>query len=474
MIATKILLVMDDPGAEKLRTRIRSLGYQIVDSVSEGEQGIKKAAELLPDLVIINMHLSSGVSGIQAGSQIYEQYDIPIIYIADHSGEKTIRRSKGTAPFGYLFEDLGEKQILATIEVALTRHNMEKKIRESEQWLNAILFGIGEGVIAVDNEHRIRLINPIAEILTGRKSIDALNRPLEDVLSLVYSRSLERVNFTQALTLIRTHEARRGFKATLISKDNRQVPVEVFISPLSEKSILVGAVLVIKDISDRKHALEETQMHAKQAEAMLRAAEQLNARLDLKAGLSTVCEICNYTFGTTVTIVFLTDPSQNALISMAISVNQANKNDLAFDKQYVIPIDFIEKIVSESNLTVGIKDIQALDIPDIPYFDQIKENDIRSLAISGLYQNNALMGILVTATLGVVRDFTREELALLLGLADQASVAVGNAALLKQVIDSRERQQALARRLVDLQEDEFAVLPQFITNAGYRRAKKEN
>jgi len=178
------------------------------------------------------------------------------------------------------------------------------------------------------------------------------------------------------------------------------------------------------------------------------------ARMDLKAILSTVCEICNHAFGSTVTTGFLIDASQNALISRASSMNQANKNDLFVDVQYIIPIDFIENIVSESNQAAAIEDIQALDIPGIPYFDQIKENDVRSLAIAGMYQNNALEGMLVIATLGVVREFTGEELALLHGLADLASAAVGNTILFEQVRDSRERQQALARRLVDLQEDE--------------------
>jgi signal transduction histidine kinase len=103
---------------------------------------------------------------------------------------------------------------------------------------------------------------------------------------------------------------------------------------------------------------------------------------------------------------------------------------------------------------VVIKDIQALDMPGIPYLNKIADMDIRSLAISGMYQNNVLRGILVAQTHERIRDFTQEDLELLHGLTDQASIAVGNATLFEQVVASRERQQALTRRLVDLQEDE--------------------
>jgi signal transduction histidine kinase len=71
-----------------------------------------------------------------------------------------------------------------------------------------------------------------------------------------------------------------------------------------------------------------------------------------------------------------------------------------------------------------------------------------------MYHNNSLLGILVAKTFGETREFTQEDLDLLRGLADQASIAVGNATLFEQVVASRERQQLLTRRLVDLQEDE--------------------
>jgi signal transduction histidine kinase len=193
-------------------------------------------------------------------------------------------------------------------------------------------------------------------------------------------------------------------------------------------------------------------------EAMLRAAEKLNARLNVKVVLSTVCEICNNTLNTTATSSFLYNPSQNALISFTLAVNN-EINDYPFETQsfyrrFEIPVELITNILSQSNPVVTIKDIQALDIPGIPYMNQIKEMDIHSLAISGMYQNNALTGILVAQMHGSVYEFSHEESDLLRGLADQASIAVGNAILFEQVVASRERQQALTRRLVDLQEDE--------------------
>ena len=321
MPTAKLLLIQDETSSKDLQAPLESLGYQIVGSISDGQQALKRVVELKPDLVLVSIHLNGELGGIAVGKQIYDNYDLPVIYISDQSSQSTIQRSGGTAPFGYLFGHTDEKQILATIEVALARHSMEKKVRESEQWLNAILHSIDEAVIAVDNEQCVRFMNPIAQSLTGRKNIDAFGKVIEDVLSMFYANSQERVTISHAMAYLQNQNTRTGFEADLIKDDGSRIPVEVFISPIDEKGNRVGMVLVFRDITERKHAMREIQRHAIRSEAMLRAAESLNARLDVKAVLNKVCEICNKTFGITATSAFLYDPSQNAFLSTTIAVN---------------------------------------------------------------------------------------------------------------------------------------------------------
>jgi PAS domain S-box-containing protein len=454
----RLLLVLDETFASELQVSLESLGYQVVACVSNGRQALESVAELRPDLVLISIHLSGELGGILIGKQIYVQYDLPVIYISSKSGQATIRRTGGTAPFGYLFNPTDQKQILATIEVALTRHSMEKKVRESERWLYTILHSISDGVIAVDTEERIRFINPIAEELTGKNRLDIIEQPLDDVLSLVYANTEEPVSISHAMAFFQNQNLRTGFEAVLIRKDNSRIPVEIFISPLSNQDGQVGMVLAFRDISERKRAMEEIRRYAARSEALLRAAEQLNARLDVNAVLKLVCEICNHTLNTTATSAFLNESTQNALISTTIAVNE-EINDYKFEAQkfstrFKIPTDLITNILSQSKPIVVIKDIQALDMPGVPYLNKIKDMDVHSLAISGMYHNNDLTGILVAQMHGTIRDFTPEDLELLRGLTDHASIAAGNAILFEQVVASRARQQALTRRLVDVQEDE--------------------
>ena len=454
----RLLLVLDENKAKELQAPLLSLGYQVLGDVADNAGAIDTIDKNRPDLILISIQHNKKLGGVDFGQQIYSQYDIPVIYISDQSSQATIRKSGGTAPFGYLFSPVDEKEVLATIEVALARHNMERKLRESKQWLNTILDCISEGLIAVDMEECIRFINPIAEKLTGVKGFDFIGKPLDSYFSLVYANSMERVTFSHAMTFFQNQNFRTGFEAGLIREDGTQIPVEIFMAALNDKNVQVGMVLTFRDISERKRALQEIRQHAIQSAAMLKAAQELNTRLDVNAVLNTVCQICNNTFQTTATSAFLFVPSREALISMAIAVNN-EPSDYAFNTQdfgnvYEIPPALIASVISPTNPVVAIKDLKALDGLEIPYLHKIIEMDVRSLAIAGMYQNNDLAGILVTQTHGNIRNFSEEELELLRGLADQATIAVGNALLFEQIIASRERQQSLTRRLVELQESE--------------------
>ena len=99
----RLLLIQDETSSKDFYTPLKGLGYQIVDSISDGQQALKRITKLHPDLVLISIHLNGELGGIPVGKQIYDQCDLPVIYISDQSGPNTIRKSGGTAPFGYLF-----------------------------------------------------------------------------------------------------------------------------------------------------------------------------------------------------------------------------------------------------------------------------------------------------------------------------------------------------------------------------------
>lgn len=69
--------------------------------------------------------------------------------------------------------------------MALYKHKMESKLKESEKWLSTTLESIGDAVIATDRDGSIKFMNPVAAKVTGWDSEESMGKPLADVFRLV-------------------------------------------------------------------------------------------------------------------------------------------------------------------------------------------------------------------------------------------------------------------------------------------------
>jgi signal transduction histidine kinase len=92
--------------------------------------------------------------------------------------------------------------------------------------------------------------------------------------------------------------------------------------------------------------------------------------------------------------------------------------------------------------------------PALPYFEAFKKAGVRTVAIAALFRGKDLIGALISVFTGQPKILPDDEIALLRGLADQASSAIEHAELFEQVRAGRERQRKLAKSLVDIQEAE--------------------
>src|SRR5215208_6717754 len=57
----------------------------------------------------------------------------------------TLSRAKITEPFGYLVKPVEDRAIQSVVEIALYKHQMERKLLKMERWLATTLSSIGDG-----------------------------------------------------------------------------------------------------------------------------------------------------------------------------------------------------------------------------------------------------------------------------------------------------------------------------------------
>ncbi len=183
MANVKILVVEDESiVAMDIKHRAEGLGYTVTGITPSGEGAIEKASETLPDLVLMDIVLKGDMDGVEAAQKIRDTLDIPVVYLTAYSDEKTLKRAKVTEPFGYIIKPFEDRELHSAVEVALYKHKMESKLKESEKWLSTTLESIGDAVIATDENGSVKFMNPVAMNITGWDEIDAFGKSLKEVL----------------------------------------------------------------------------------------------------------------------------------------------------------------------------------------------------------------------------------------------------------------------------------------------------
>ena len=256
-MATQQIMVVEDESiiSKDIQHTLRNLGYGIAAVAFSGKEAIEKAKETRPDLVLMDIVLKGEIDGIETAEQIHAQSDVPIIYLSAYNDEKTLQRAKITEPYGYLLKPFQERELHTTIEMALYKYRMERKLREREQWYATTLKSIGDAVIATDASGKVIYINPVAEALTGWEQREAIDKPLAEIFDLISEET--RMKVENPVSKVVREKVTVGLQnhTLLITKNGKELPIDDSAAPImDDQGALMGAVMVFRDITNRRKA----------------------------------------------------------------------------------------------------------------------------------------------------------------------------------------------------------------------------
>jgi putative nucleotidyltransferase with HDIG domain len=226
---------------------------------------------------------------------------------------------------------------------------------------------------------------------------------------------------------------------------------DILIGPFSfifATSVLLVIITRHRDRleQDRRAELAEQEGQSRRAAdragALLRVAGRLNAQLDLDRLLQAVSEEVSLALEVPVAVITLYDPKRDALFSVTgTGIPTDSLNSLP-----PLPRALYDQTVQQSGDVFSIEDLQHAGNEE--FTGPFKKLDIRSLAFAAMTYERELIGSLVAITRGEQRRFTKEDLLLLEGLADQAALAITNTRVYKDARRRLEHLQAL--RAIDL------------------------
>ncbi|MFW6122015.1 MAG: PAS domain S-box protein [Petrotogales bacterium] len=270
---SKQILVVEDElvVAKDIQNRLESLGYSVPAMVSSGEEAVRKAAEIRPDLVLMDIKLEGDMDGVEAAEKIWQSLNIPVIYLTAYGDDQTLQRAKLTEPFGYILKPFETRELHSNIAMTLHKHRIESKLREKEEWLSTLLESIGDAVIATDKEENITFMNVVAEALTGWKQKEVLGKTLNTAFNIVnekdhsHEESLAKVAIRKnAITNLEERNV------MLVTKDGEEKTIDDSAAPIKDhEGNITGCIIVFRDVSRRRQAELELERYRHHLETLV-------------------------------------------------------------------------------------------------------------------------------------------------------------------------------------------------------------
>jgi len=137
-------------------------------------------------------------------------------------------------------------------------HRAAARLERERRLVKATLTSIGDAVITTDSRGRVTTLNATAEALTGWSQHEASGRPLDVVFRLANEETGDAVD-SPVTTALRDHATVALANHTLlIRRDGARTPIDDSAAPIfGEEGRILGAVLVFRDITERKRLSEQ-------------------------------------------------------------------------------------------------------------------------------------------------------------------------------------------------------------------------
>jgi two-component system, response regulator PdtaR len=95
-------------------------GYHVIAEASDGEEALRLARELRPDLVVMDVKMPK-MDGITAAAQIAEERIAPVVMLTAFSQRELVERARDAGAMAYVVKPFDSSDVVPAIEIAIGR-----------------------------------------------------------------------------------------------------------------------------------------------------------------------------------------------------------------------------------------------------------------------------------------------------------------------------------------------------------------
>ena len=116
----RVLATEDDAiHEEKLRMVMDTCGFELLDVVADPNDLVRVITATRPDVLLMDIDLGEGKSGIELVKEVNEMYDIPTVYLTSYIDSQTFQEAKKTLPSAYITKPYKAEDLIRAIELSV-------------------------------------------------------------------------------------------------------------------------------------------------------------------------------------------------------------------------------------------------------------------------------------------------------------------------------------------------------------------
>lgn len=156
-----VILIVEDELIVGMYTRnlLERMGYEVLGVETTGEGAVERALNGNPDLILMDIALEDKMDGLRTAEAIRGHLETPIIFSTAYTDDRMLERAKRLEPAGYLLKPLEPRQLSVTVEMALHKAEVERRLRDSESRFRRMAEVTPFPIFIVNGEGRFTYIN---------------------------------------------------------------------------------------------------------------------------------------------------------------------------------------------------------------------------------------------------------------------------------------------------------------------------
>jgi PAS domain S-box-containing protein len=372
-------------------------------------ESIAQAREMIPsggyDVIVSDYNLTDGKA-----FDVFEfSGEIPVIVVTGAGNEEVAVEALRVGAYDYIVKDHARHYLEVMpmlLDKAINHRNTEKQLREYHEGLEVLvaertaelakekellgttLASMSDGIIVVDTDAKVMLLNTVAEQLTGWTQQDASGKPVDEVLVLVDDKTAK----TTANPLIQSLQSADICSGSdwdaALSPCGTQHPVFVTAAPIKNPdSTIAGAVAVLRDVTKERKV-----EHMKSSFVSSVSHELRTPLTSIKAFTSTIIRDPNMPDETRNEFLKIIDEESDRLANLIedlLQISRIEDDSVELKRQAVSLNKEVERTITAMKPLAEKKNIQLIaDVPDDA--PQISADESKMKSVLTNLINNAI------------------------------------------------------------------------------------